>query len=66
MQNSWVEFKKEAPVHTAFDAQAAVKSVLSRLKAANAKGLTVENKAQALTEAQALVAMLSAPAALAA
>jgi hypothetical protein len=56
---SWVEFKKEAAVHTAFDAQAAVKAVLARLQAANAKGLTVENKAQALAEAQALVAALS-------
>lgn len=62
MQTSWVEFKKEAPVHTAFDAQAAVKSVIVRLKAANSKGLTVENKAQALAEAQALVALLSDPA----
>lgn len=60
IKDSWVEFKKEAPVHTAFDAQAAVKSVLARLKQANAKGLTVENKAQALAEAQALVALLSA------
>ncbi len=58
IEASWVEFKKEAAVHTAFDAQAAVKSVLARLKAANAKGLTVENKAQALAEAQALVAVL--------
>lgn len=58
IETSWVEFKKEAPVHTAFDAQAAVKSVLARLKAANEKGLTVEHKAEALAEAQALVAAL--------
>ena len=63
IKDSWVAFKKEASVHTAFDAQAAVKSVLARLKQANAKGLTVENKAQALAEAQALVTLLSAPAA---
>ena len=63
IKDSWVTFKKEASVHTAFDAQAAVKSVLARLKQANAKGLTVENKVQALAEAQALVALLSAPAA---
>ena len=56
--NPWVGFKKEAPVHTAFDAQAAVKSVLARLAAASKNGLTVENKAQALAEAQALVAAL--------
>jgi hypothetical protein len=60
IKDSWVTFKKEASVHTAFDAQAAVKSVLARLKQANAKGLTVENKAQALAEAQALVTLLSA------
>lgn len=60
IKTSWVEFKKEAAVHTAFDAQAAVKSVLARLKTANAKGLTVEHKAEALAEAQALVALLSA------
>lgn len=58
IETSWVEFKKEAAVHTAFDAQAAVKAVLARLKAANAKGLTVEHKAEALAEAQALVAAL--------
>ena len=54
----WHKFKPEAPVHTAFDAQAAVKSVLARLAAASKNGLTVENKAQALAEAQALVAAL--------
>ncbi len=58
METSWVEFKKEAAAHTAFDAQAAVRAVLARLKSANEKGLTVENKAQALDEAQALVAAL--------
>lgn len=58
IETSWVEFKKEAAAHTAFDAQAAVKSVLARLKAANEKGLTVEHKAEALAEAQALVAAL--------
>lgn len=57
-EKKWHEFKPEAPVHTAFDAQAAVKSVLARLVAANAKGLTVEHKAEALAEAQALVAAL--------
>ena len=62
IETSWVEFKKEAPVHTAFDAQAAVKSVLTRLKQAHAKGLTIEHKASALAEAQALVALLSEPA----
>ena len=58
METSWVEFKKEASVHTAFEAQAAVKAVLARLKAANEKGLTVKHKAEALAEARALVAAL--------
>lgn len=54
----WVEFKKEADVITAFDAQAAVKSVLTRLTAAAASGKTIENRAMALDQAKALVAAL--------
>lgn len=53
----WVEFKKEASIATAFDAQAAVASLMARLKGTK---LTVTNKAAALKEVQALVAMLSA------
>lgn len=55
---SWVEFKKEADVLTAFDAQAAVKSVLSRFTKAAAAGMTIENRASALQDAKALVAAL--------
>lgn len=56
---SWTEFKREASPLTAFDAGAAMKSLMERLTSANAKGLTVENKAAALREAKALVQMLS-------
>lgn len=55
---SWVEFKPEAAVHTAFDAQAAVLSVLARLNKAAKDGLTIEGKAEALAKAQELVAVL--------
>lgn len=60
IETSWVEFKKEAAVHTAFDAQKAVQAVLARFQAAAAKGLSVENKAAALADAQALVKLLEA------
>lgn len=56
----WVEFRKEASVHTAFDAGAAITSVIKRLRSASAKGLTVENKEQASAEAQALLKLLEA------
>lgn len=60
---TWTEFrKKELDVHAAFDAQAAVQSVLKRLKAAQAS-MSVENRASALESARALVALLEAPAA---
>lgn len=55
----WHEFKKEAAIVTAFDAQSAVANVLSRMRGAVAKGMTIEHKEQALKDAQALVAMLS-------
>lgn len=56
----WHEFKKEAPVSTAFDAQAAVANVLARMRGAAAKGMSIEHKAEALKDAQALVTMLEA------
>lgn len=55
----WHEFKKEAAVSTAFDAQQAVANVLSRMRGAIAKGMTIEHKAAALADAQALIAMLT-------
>lgn len=54
----WTEFKKEAAVHTAFDAQAAVASVLKRIKDAAKNGRDVKGKAEALADAEALVALL--------
>ncbi|HVH93265.1 MAG TPA: hypothetical protein VM783_18010 [Candidatus Acidoferrum sp.] len=60
VKTSWVEFKKEAAVQTAFDAQKAVAALLARFTAASAKGLSVENRAAALADAQALVKLLEA------
>lgn len=57
-EKHWHEFKKEAAVQTAFDAQAAVANVLARMKGAVAKGMPIEHKAMALADALALVAML--------
>lgn len=54
----WHTFKPEAAPSTAFDAQAAVASVLARMRGAAAKGLSIEHKEQALADARALVAML--------
>lgn len=60
MAKSWVEFRKEAAPATAFDAQKAVQSVLTRLNAASKAGVTVEHKSEALAQARALVAALEA------
>ena len=60
MAKSWVEFRKESAPATAFDAQKAVQSVLTRLNAASKAGVTVEHKAEALAQARALVAALEA------
>lgn len=58
-QKPWYEFKPEAPVLTAFDAQAAVQGVLTKLTKAVANGLEIENRAHALEAAQKLIAALS-------
>ena len=55
---SWTEFRKEAAVLTAFDAQAAVASVLARFKKASEGKLENKGKAEALAQARALVAAL--------
>ena len=57
---SWTEFKPERDPLTAFDAQAAVSAVLGRLTKAQKSHLTIKNRAEALAQAQALVAALSA------
>lgn len=58
-QKPWYAFKPEAPVLTAFDAQAAVQGVLAKLTKAVAGGLEIENRTHALEAAQKLVAALS-------
>lgn len=55
----WTDFKPEAAVLDAFDVQAAVASVMGRLTKAAAAGMTIKGKAEALAQAQALVAALS-------
>lgn len=55
---AWHEFKQEAAIATAFDAQAAVASLIARLKKAQEGGLTIEHKAEALAQAKALVEAL--------
>ena len=54
MQKSWVEFKPEPSVQTAFDLQGSVKSLITRYEAAVKKGLTVDNKEAALATLKAL------------
>ena len=54
----WMDFRPEADPATAFDAQAAVQSVLRKLANARQAGLTVENQALALKDARALVKAL--------
>lgn len=54
----WHEFKPEAAIATAFDAQAAVASLIARLKKAQEGGLAIEHKAEALAQAKALVEAL--------
>lgn len=55
---SWVEFKPERDPLTAFDAQAAVASVLGRLTKAKRGHLAIKNRAEALAQALALVQAL--------
>lgn len=58
MSKSWVEFKPEAAVQTAFDLQGSVQSLVKRYEAAVAKGLTVEGKDDALATLKALTVAL--------
>lgn len=55
----WHEFRREPSIQTAFDAQAAVKSIIQRVNAAAQKGMTIEGREQALADAKALVRLLS-------
>lgn len=54
----WTEFKKEADIATVFDAQAAVHSLLNRLKKATEGKLEIHGREAALLEAKALVKAL--------
>ena len=55
---SWTEFAKEAAPATAFDAQAAVQSIIARLTTAGKRGVPITDKAAALASAKELVAAL--------
>ena len=54
----WFDFKPEAPILTAFDAQAAVQGVLSKMTKAIAGGLEIQNRAHALELARKMVEAL--------
>lgn len=56
----WFDFKPEAPILTAFDAQQAVQGVLTRLSKATAGGLEIQNRAHALELAHKMVEALEA------
>lgn len=58
-QKPWFNFKPEAPVLTAFDAQRAVQGVLAQLTKAVTGGLEIDNRALALEAAHMLVDALS-------
>ena len=58
MAKAWYEFKPEAPVQTAFDLQGSVQSLVKRYEGALDKGLTIENKDDALKTLKALLAQL--------
>lgn len=58
MAKSWVEFKPEPSVQTAFDLQGSVMSLVKRYESAVAKGLTVEGKDDALATLKALTEAL--------
>lgn len=55
----WTEFKKEADVLTAFDAQAAVNTLINRLNKAASTGLSIEHRAEALRSLDTLRAALA-------
>lgn len=55
----WYEFKKEAPVSTAFDAQKACHALLARIKGAAQSGLAIEGRATAIKELQEALAVLA-------
>lgn len=58
MSVCWTEFAKEPAPLEAFDAQAAMQSLIARLTSAGKKGLAIKHKAAALASAKELVAAL--------
>ena len=56
----WFDFKPEAPILTAFDAQAAVQGVLTKLTRAVAGGLEIQNRAHAIEAARKVLEALEA------
>lgn len=58
IRKPWFDFKPEAPVLTAFDAQAAVQGVLAKMTKAIAGGLEITNRAHALELARKMVEAL--------
>lgn len=56
----WHEFRKEAAISTAFDAQASTKRLLAALQNAAAQGMTVEGKAEAAANLRAALEVLEA------
>ena len=54
----WHAFRKEKAPSEAFDVQAQVKALITRLQKAREKGLTIEHADEALAEAKALVTAL--------
>ena len=56
----WYEFKKEAAVSEAFDVQASVKAILTRMAKAAKEGKRIDHKEEAIAEVQALLAALQA------
>lgn len=59
-EKPWYEMRKEATPSTAFDVQAQVRSLISRMNNAAKAGLTIEHKAEALAELKALQDALQA------
>ena len=57
-EKPWYEFKPERPLAEAFDAQAAVMSLMNRINNAANKHIPVEHKAEAVEALKSLIAKL--------
>jgi hypothetical protein len=56
----WHEMRRQQDPRTAFDVQAAVASLVSRINGAAAKGMTIENREAALAELRTAMKLLQA------